>query len=84
MNMNAEIEKNYVSLDKLFLEFAENVDYIPLYLSQNEIDIEEINSQEYIKISDYKKMKNSIYLKRNSQEITINSNLIGYTPLPND
>lgn len=84
MNMNAEIEKNYVSLDELFLEFAENVDYIPLYISQNEIDIEEINSQEYIKISDYKKMKNSIYLKRNSQEITINSNLIGYTPLPND
>lgn len=83
MNMNAEIEKNYVSLDEIFLEFAENVDYIPLYISQNEIDIEEINSQEYIKISDYKKIKNSIYLKRNSQEITINSNLIGYTPLPN-
>lgn len=74
MNMNTEIEKKYVSLDNVFVEFSENIDYIPLFISQNEIDIEEIDSQEYIKVSDYKKIKNSIYLKRNNKEITINKN----------
>lgn len=84
MSTSNEIEKKYVSLDQIFLEFAENIDYIPLFISQNEINIEEMDSQEYINVSDYKKIKNSLYLKRNNKEITINSNLIGYSPSNND
>lgn len=86
MNMNSEIDKNYVSLDDIFVEFSENVDYIPLFISQHEIDIKEIDSQEYIQVSDYKKIKNSIYLKRNSKEILItkNDNLIEYNSSKSD
>lgn len=83
--MELEIKKNYISLNDIFLEFSENIDCIPLLISQNEIEVEEIESHDYIKISDYKKIKTSIYLKRTNKEITINknNNLIEYT-LNND
>lgn len=78
--MDFDIKKDYISLDEIFLEFSENIDYIPLLLSQNEIEIEEIECKDYIKVCDYKKIKNCIYLKRNAKEITINknNNLIEY------
>ena len=79
---------DYIKLDSLYDNFADDIDKIPLLLSSEDINIIEINDEEYISKIDYKTIKNSIYLKRNSKEITIDSssddNLITFEPCTDD
>lgn len=78
-----------ILLDDIYSEFADDIDSIPMILAEEDIEPTEIDSLEYINNLDYLKIKNTIYLKRNSQEIIISdkrksSNLIQYEPTSND
>lgn len=80
---------DFILLDDIYSEFADDIDSIPMILAEEDIEPTEIDSLEYINNLDYLKIKNTIYLKRNSQEIIISdkrksSNLIQYEPSSND
>ena len=88
MNNSSLNINDYIMLDSLYVNFTDDIDKIPFILSSEDIDVIEINDEEYISKNDYKTIKNSIYLKRNSKEITIDSskddNLITFEPCSDD
>lgn len=79
---------DYIKLDTIYNNFSDEIDSIPFLLSNEDINIIEINEEEYISKNDYKTIENIFYLKRNSKEISIKSsnedNLIHFEPCSDD
>lgn len=87
---NSQINlNNYILLDTVYHEFTDDIDSIPLVLSEEDISTIEINDVDYISKSDYSKIKNVLYQKRNNKDILISkkstsSNLIEFEPSTSD
>lgn len=78
---------NYIKLDTLYKDFEEEIDSLPLILSEEDVESIEIDASEYILKDDYKRIKNTIYQKRKSKEFMIsenNDNLVSFQPYSNN
>ena len=75
--------ENYVTLDKVYSDFESRIDFIPMFITKEDIEVFYVSGIEYIKTEDYLKLKKLFTNTRLSGEIVIErkekSSLIGFS-----